>query len=226
MDAAYKDFQFFSKTEAKGHGTPNIKAFTRDKFHFPDNDSYPMGGWKASDTTLLLRWLLRFLEHGPNPTHVVPRTGDGPITVPRDPEHRFFVRAMHDAGSAALRALSVLHCGKLWHSRELGLEFVDSVQLFAAAYSALAKRSYDLKLCRFPMQPVVHAWQHYGLRTSEVLARGARRVLSPYAHMNDRNEDFLGHVSRISRRVSGRTTSLRTLQRYLIRYMVEWKDID
>ena len=184
-----------------------------------------MGGWKASDTMLLFQWILCFLKKGPNRDQLIPRQGSGPLFNPKEPWQKWYMEAMHDAAAAAVKAFRVIHCGKLWLTPVAAREVIDAIQLFSCAYSALAKRAYGLMLCRFPMQPVLHAWQHYGLRMEIVLARGGARVLNPYAHMNDRNADFLGHVSRISRRVSGRTTSHRTLQRCLIRYMVEWMEI-
>lgn len=223
--AAYKDFRFFAKKELR-RGSINIRAFTREKFHFTDHDTFPMGGWKASDTILLLKWMLVFLEKGANPDEHVPREGRGPLYHPIEPWQKWFLQAIHDAATAAVKSFNMIHCGRLWLTRVESRALIDDIQLFCAAYSALARRSYEQKLCRFPIQPVLHAWQHNAVRMESVLARGSPFVLNPYAHMNDRNEDFLGHVSRISRRVSGRTTSQRTLQRSLIRFSAEWMVVD
>ena len=113
---------------------------------------------------------------------------------------KWFLQAIHDAATAAVKSFNMIHCGRLWLTRVESRALIEDIQLFCAAYSALARRSYEQKLCRFPIQPVLHAWQHNAVRMESVLARGSPFVLNPYAHMNDRNEDFLGHVSRISRR--------------------------
>ena len=63
LSNAHTDFRWTCKNEI-AHGSPHMKGFTKELFHFPRNALFPWGGWKGSDTLLLFRWLLRVLHHG------------------------------------------------------------------------------------------------------------------------------------------------------------------
>ena len=88
LPAAYHDFSHWARKERVHKGSPNIKAFTRDKLHWPKDDVYPMGGWKASDSDLMIRWLKVFLEEGPVCQHEGTRPGRGPLFVPHTKTHQ------------------------------------------------------------------------------------------------------------------------------------------
>ena len=51
-------------TNGGGHVRPNIKHFTRQILHFPNNYSFPFGRFKGNDTILFVRWLKYLITNG------------------------------------------------------------------------------------------------------------------------------------------------------------------
>ena len=99
----------------------------------------------------------------------------------------------------------------------------DAVDMFAASYSFLARRMHQRGLSRFHLEPSLHLYQHMAHRLHQQLATPSTRILSPAAFLSEAGEDFIGRVARVSRRVSARLQSQRTLQRMLIQTHAQWK---
>ncbi|CAE7722333.1 unnamed protein product [Symbiodinium sp. CCMP2456] len=91
--------------------------------------------WKAADSLMLARWLLRLLRQGP----VKPdETGRSGVTFLSDPEKGHIFRAMEDACCSLLRFFQIIHKNGLWLNRSLGQSAAVSVELFCLSYTFLA----------------------------------------------------------------------------------------
>ena len=87
----------------------------------------------------------------------------------------------------------------------------------------LAARLHALQQPRFHLEPSLHLLKHIGLRLRTQLEAGATHILNPATFLAEAGEDFIGKVARISRRVSARLTSQRTMQRILVKTCADWR---
>jgi hypothetical protein len=83
------------------------------------------------------------------------------------------------------------------------------------SYMKLAKICLDERLPLFNILHKHHYFHHEVYRMQEALAEG-KLVLNPTCFSCSLDEDFVGRLSRLSRRVNIRQLELRTLQRYLV----------
>ena len=121
---------------------------------------------------------------------------------------------------------SVLHRERLWLNRARAQEVVACVNLFSSVYVYLAGHFVSEKLCRFHMEPSHHAFMHLGVRVQQSLDANAPIVLSPACWLCENSEDWVGRISRITRRVHARTCAKRTIQRYLIKMFLEFERLN
>ena len=163
-----------------------------------------------------------FLREGPFQSEELGRTGQSLLNRAGD-DRAIALQAMHDGAVAVLRFFGILHKEKLWLSRNTAKEVVACIDLFLSSYVFLAKFSHAKGLTRYHLEPSHHMLAHIITRIEEALARGAPMVLSPAAFLCEMSEDFVGRVSRISRRVHSRTCGKRTCQRYLIKLFLEFE---
>ena len=180
-------------------------------------------GWKAADSMMLLRWMVKVLRDG----GLQPGQGERPkISLlncggSREP----VFRALHDGACALLQFFSCIHRNKLWLDRQQAQHVAAAMDLFTSAYSYLAGFCFGQSICCFHLEPSLHMCKHIQLRLQESLDAGAPRLLSPAAVLCEASEDFIGKVSRISRRVHARTCGQRTLQRYMVKVHLEWEKL-
>lgn len=66
------------------------------------------------------------------------------------------------------------------------------------------------------LKPKAHSLHHIAISVRHQLESGIPVVLNPHTFSNDMSEDFLGRISRLSRRVGFRKMDLRVPQRYFL----------
>ena len=215
----YADFRYACKSL---HLTPNIKGFTKDTFHFSNFDSWPWAGWKGSDTLLVLRWIIMLLRDG--------CWSDGARTSPwlqhpQAADHAPVFKAVHDGCCAILTLFQVVQKQGIWLRRPWAVRLHSAIDLFCSAYKFLSGDCFRRELNRFHLEPTLHQLKHFSIRIQEQLANDDVEVIqNPGMYMCEMSEDFVGHVSRVSRRVAARSCGLRTLQRHLIRVHMFWNE--
>lgn len=69
----------------------------------------------------------------------------------------------------------------------------------------------------FGLKPKFHALAHLAHEIRVQLKMGNQLALNPLAWGNEQNEDTIGHVCRLTRRVSVRTVTTRVLQRMFLK---------
>ncbi|CAE7195800.1 unnamed protein product [Symbiodinium necroappetens] len=200
--------------------TPNIKGFTKDTFHFSNFESWPWAGWKGSDTLLVLRWMIMLLRHGcwSGGARRSPW-----LQHPREADHGPVFKAVHDGCCAILTLFQVAQKQGIWLHRNWAVRLHSSIDLFCSSYKYLAGLFFTRGLNRFHLEPTLHQLKHFSIRIQEQLANEDVEVIqNPGMYICEMSEDFVGHVSRVSRRVAARSCGLRTLQRHLIRVHMFW----
>ena len=167
-----------------------------------------VGQWsKGSLTTQLMRWLPCVLgELRPDPHGFLPRC-------------KLAAEGMNSAMSFLYQAPLFLEGDECTYVSGNGMRFLQE-------YASLARDLFNLKRPQlFPLFPKIHACHHAWYQIAEDHREHgfAQNPLSASCQMD---EDAIGRVSRTSRRVSSRKTSMRTLQRYLISCKDVWKEAE
>lgn len=164
-----------------------------------------VGGWsKGSLTTQLMKWLVPLLEE-------LPADEQGYL-----PRCREAARHLNAALSFLYEAPLFLEADECKFVSMHGMAFLQE-------YAALAADMYRMRMPHlFPLFPKIHAVHHvwWQISTDHACHNFSMNPLSASCQMD---EDAIGRVSRTSRRVSARTTTLRTLQRYLITCKEVWE---
>ena len=174
-----------------------VKGFTKDNMKFKTYRSFAWINAKGSDVTLLLMWLdfVTGLFCGMHDSHVL--------------------RAIHQATRGALDYIGVMHSHPLWLRRACAQVQVHAGYTFVRGYMWLATNSMEQGMAGYRLRPKLHYMCHLLKETQDQLLRGSEHILSSAAFLCETNEDFIGRVSRTSRRVAARTACYRTTQRYL-----------
>jgi hypothetical protein len=205
LDKAHEMFQAWA---AVNHESPHLTKFSRVSFQFPREGTYPGGNLKGSDTTLLCKFLEHLLRCIILPTCLQ--------------EHRALLEIMLLAVAGANKCFAVWYEQGLWLSRADAKTSLEQGLLFLRGYSFLAKAFFDKKMTRFPFIPKVHMFHHLLLCIEWQIDLGLDKILNPLVFSTECDEDFIGEIARMSRRVSSRTVHIRTLQRYLVACKQYW----
>lgn len=150
---------------------------------------------KAADTALLCQWLEAILGE------------------PQEGWSRF-AHLSCACVRAANAAFSRMAHGPIFLTAEDAAAAHDDLQCFVVAYAALGRYALERGRLLFNQRPKLHMVHHVALD----LDPGTRaRVPNPAIYQTWSDEDFVGRLSRISRRTAGTTAcAKRTLDRYLL----------
>ena len=190
------DLKAFLKASRK---QVHFKVLTRDLLGYSSAKVFPSGHWnKAFDTPVLIEfccWLLQKNEAVLNSDRML--------------------QIIASACGAMTRFMVCLLAAGLWMDQQESLQCGENGLYFLACYAKLADLSYQASLCRYNLVPKLHCFHHVCLDLI-YKSRSAQFQMNPISQCTFQDEDFIGRVSRLSRRVSPRLQCLRTIQRYLI----------
>ena len=125
------------------------------------------------------------------------------------------------AAKAINAALSEMYTGDMWLSPTEATRIAQRGFYFLRAYSKLAYNFNCLGLTRFPLYPKAHMLYHsfHGLL---VTARQQKYSLNVVCESCPQDEDFVGRVSRLTRRSGTRGIQASALRKYLIHCRTVW----
>ena len=194
FERSFSSFQLWLLANKKSAA---IKKFSKDNMNFKTYKSFAWINAKGSDVTLLLMWLdfVTGLFCGMHDSDVL--------------------RAMQQTIRGALDYIGIMHSHPLWLSRSCAQVQVHAGFTFLRGYLWLANCCMEQGVSGYRLRPKLHSFCHLLKETQDQLLRGSEYVLSSAAFLCEANEDFIGRVSRTSRRVAARTACYRTTQRYL-----------
>lgn len=87
---------------------------------------------------------------------------------------------------------------------------------FLRSYAKLAEICLREGACLYNMQPKLHYFKHILLTLDWQIEMEHERILNPVADVTYMDEDYIGRVSRLSRRVHQSQVHKRTLERVLV----------
>ena len=196
---AYSYFRLWCVSNGK---CTTLKKFSRGNFHRLKATAFPYLGGKGSDSVLLCSFLQFYIE----------------LKLPQliDESHRPILQAMLEAIQGGLCFVGTMHSHDIFLSPPCARFMAQSGLRFIKGYAWLADRCIAERRRFYSLRPKLHFFQHTILDLQAQLERGDTHIISPSVWNCEANEDFIGRIARISRRVSPRLGSLRTIQYYLI----------
>ena len=182
---------------------PSLRGFTKQRLHMSSFMSAPWCNSKGSDSMILLRWLLFFVQLN--------------VKHPLQPGFESLLKHMAQACSAVLGMFQLMTSHGLFLDRPCGAKLYVLIMRTLRAYRRLGRTALAMRMRAFILKPKAHALHHIGHSLKVCLAAGHPVVMSPQAHACEPNEDFIGRVSRLSRRVGVRCMSQRVFGRYFLK---------
>ena len=183
---------------------PTLKKFTKSNFNFEKYSSFAWVNCKGSEATQLMCWLDfqlgEILKH--------------PL---KQEEDRIPLMAMKQTISGGLTYVGIMHSHGVFLPRSCAQVQLDAGLSFLRGYAYLADYCTRMGVTGFRLRPKLHYLHHLLYETQQQLQSGSEFVLSSSTYLCEQNEDFIGRISRVSRRVAARTAGMRTTQRYLVK---------
>ena len=173
------------------HITPYILVISKDTIQWPDKGSFPNGNWSKGHVTTTLtkfvRWYLTLHDWG-------------------DP----LLEKCREASILISDAMHLLYSSDLWLPKTLANDIGMKGRQFLMKYQELASICYHSGRALFIFMPKAHACDH---TFSELATCTAPFAMNPLAHGVQVDEDMVGRVSRVSRRVHPTQVIKRVLER-------------
>ena len=200
LERAYSLYKLWCLAEGK---SPTLKNFTKANFNFEKFRHFAWVNAKGSEVTLLMMWLDFFLG--------------SLLKSPKQEADKMLLKAMHQTIHGGLTYTGVTHGHGIWLPRSCSQIQLRGGFAFLRGYAWLAEYCTSQHVSGFRLRPKLHYFHHLLVETREQLSTGSEFSLSSVLWLCESNEDFIGRLSRVSRRVASRTAALRTTQRYLVK---------
>ena len=202
LNRAHGNFKLWCLAEGV---SPGLHSFSKSFFNMTNMISAPWSNSKGSDSVLLLRWLSFFLAL--NLQH--PK-------LPNNGGHSGTLKIMLETIKAARTILLLIRQHRLFLHRACGRRLYVTMMRFLRGYQHLGKLLLGLQLRGFIQKPKLHALHHVAYQLRRQLAAGLP-MMNPEAHCCDMDEDFIGRVARVSRKLNIRLLDKRVLQRQFLK---------
>ena len=199
LERAYSYFKMWCISESK---CTTLRKFSLGNFHRTKATKFPFLGGKGADSILCCCFLTGFIQVK--------------LANPLDQSHAVILRAMIETLEGAVNFTGVIHSHGVFLSPGCASFLCTSGFRLLRGYGYLADLCIQQHRKLYALRPKLHYFHHTLLELQEQVRRGDTHILSPSIFNCEANEDFIGRISRLSRRVSPRLSSLRTIQYYLI----------
>ena len=200
LSRAFSFYKLWCLAEGK---STSLRKFSRGTFHREKATKFPYIGGKGADSIVMLQWLEWFLLFH--------------MRAPRNPEDIEILTAFLQTIQGALTFTGIYHAHQLFLPKCCAKLLLRSGYSLQRGYAYLARRCINENRRLFPLRPKVHYFGHVLWNLRLAIQAGQSHILNyPAMCNNEANEDFIGRVSRISRRVSAVLTTRRTIDRYLV----------
>ena len=202
LERAYNHFHWFCKTTGR---TASLRSFSTAFLNAQTWDTFAWVSSKGSDTSHLVAW--------------VQVLSAGLLNDPKNPQHVSLLRYINKTAASARVFLRIIYSHGLWLNRRCAAAVYENLHSFLQGYNACAFLSLNqFQFTAFAMKSKYHMVAHAKYDIFKALQdQNAERVLNMLVWACDMNEDMIGKVCRLSRKVSSRLTSQRTLELILIK---------
>ena len=183
---------------------PALRSFSKQFLNMKSFQSAPWSNTKGSDTRLLLRWLSFYIS-------LI-------LKAPEPGTDCVMLRRMHQLCQAYRAIFRSIHGHNLWMDRVCARRLYVDLMRFLRGDQLLGSLCLQRRLRAFLLKPKNHSLAHLALHIREQLAMGAPFILNIECYSCGQDEDFIGRVSRLSRKVSVRTQGKRIFQRIFLKF--------
>ena len=201
LNRAHSSFAMWCRAEKKH---PALRSFTKQFLNMRNFASAPWTNCKGSDTGLLLQWLHWFLS----------------LTL-RDPPaacDRGLLRKMQQLCQSYRSIFRSVHFHNLWMERACGRRLYVEIMRLLRGYQVVGSLCLRSRFRAFLQKPKNHALAHTAFHIRQQLLAGAPYILNIEAYSCEQDEDFIGRVSRLSRKVDVRTQGKRVFTRIFLKF--------
>ena len=196
---AFGSFKLWCLQDKK---SPGCRSFTRSFLNCKTFAQSPWSNSKGSDSTLLLKWLLWF-------------TG---LQLSLDTQgFEQFFKTARKVIESILGMHKICETHGLFLDRACAQLLYVKMMTIARGYHALARLAMSFFMVGFAVKPKYHGLKHAAYKLRLALKKGAPKMLSPNFASCESNEDHVGKISSLARKVSTRTIGHRILQRYFLK---------
>ena len=188
---------------ANGLQVAGIRNFTVQNMHAARN-AFPWVGCKGSDTIVILKWLSFY----------------GSLQLQQEgwsPKNQQLLRWIVAGAKGGLSFGQGIHGHGIWLAPSCVSHLKRAVQKFGSAYAYLAHHCLKENYSLFGQVPKLHAWMHYREECKDSLDQRREYKLNPAVFDNSMSEDFIGKISRQSRRISARNMERNVLKAYKVK---------
>eukprot|EP00438_Fugacium_kawagutii_P023191 Skav215052 [mRNA] locus=scaffold1021:115470:117107:+ [translate_table: standard] len=182
---------------ATGASVSGLRSFSKEKLHMPKLGVFPWLGCKGSDSIVILKWL-RFLSG---------------LHAPQHPGSRIFPLVIKACDSGL--SFQSVHRHGIWLPRTCRDRVMRAAKCFVQSYARLAHIQFSANRQLYAMVPKLHSMDHFAVQLS--LLYQDEYSCNPALFDCSMSEDFIGRVSRQSRRVSNKYVVENTLLVYKVK---------
>ena len=202
LQRAYHHFAYFCRTT---HRSAALRSFTSTFFNAKSWSCFPWINCKGSDTSLLLAWV-----------HTLTA---GCINDPLRQDHLTVLRRMNLAAENARIFTKISYSHGLWLHKHCARKTFGAMHRFVQHYNACAFLCmHQFGYTGFALKSKFHMVCHSKLEILELLERDDVEWIPNLQFFGcEGNEDMVGKLSRLTRRVNARLASQRALELYLIK---------
>ena len=199
LNRAHTYFALWCRSESR---SPGLRSFSMAFFNMKSLQSAPWVSCKGSDAKILLEWLMFTLRLN--------------IGSPVVPGHGNLLKIMLQVVENCLDVYMV-HSHALWLEVDCARRLYFGFMKILRGYALLGKLSLQLKIRAFIQKPKEHGLHHIAWALKQGLQTGAPLIPNPQMFATEINEDFMGRISRLSRRVGFKLCDLRVCERYFLK---------
>ena len=205
--AAHAVFKLYCLTEGQ---QPSLRSFSKALFMYKSRQSFPWANTKGSDTVLLVAWLLVQLSAF--------------RADPLKAEDVAVLDLMHRTATAGMEYYDHLYAHGLFLRRKCAIKLYLEGSRYINGYNLLAHQFLGRQNI-FGIKPKLHMWKHTLVEMRQLLESGAEWVLNPLCFNNEGNEDAIGRLSRLSRRLDSRNVGEKVLMCFLVKAHLAYKNL-
>lgn len=182
-----------------------MRSFTTAYLNLKTKQSFGWTNSKRSDTVLLLKfavWYAGLMLHD---------------VAQRSPLQVVFLKTFKATAEQGLKAFDVMYSHGLWLPHVCAVALYSHLMFALRGYKKLARTTLDMGHSGFGLKPKFHAWHHLAWSIRRDIQGGAPFIMNPLVAGNEQNEDLVGRLSRLARKLSTRTVTKQVLSRYFFK---------
>ncbi len=197
LETAHSLFKLFCQTT---HRTPGLRSFSRLFFNYPNASSFGWTNSKGSDTMMMMEWIRVFCV--------------GCTNALLNPQHREVIELMYLTAQAGKKFFEIMNGHGLFLTFDCMLSLWAANRSFIRGYARLANTCHhQLNFKAYAIKPKLHLLRHQEVDAfRKLIDNNTKHFPNPILWGCERNEDYIGHSCKLSRRCDSRLLCKRVIE--------------